>query len=79
IWSPEYIRNTGVPGYHFHFIDDKLERGGHLLDCNVTSAAVQIDPTTQFYMKLPNNERFLKADLSNENAKSLEMVETGNK
>lgn len=40
-------------GYHLHLITDSHSGGGHLLDCIVRKATIEIDQTRQFNMVLP--------------------------
>ena len=40
---PSYMAEVNVAGYHFHFISDDKFSGGHLLDCVVRNATIQID------------------------------------
>lgn len=62
---PEYMEGLNVPGYHFHFITDDRKAGGHVLDCLIEEAMVEIDYSSGFHMKLPENDGFFKADLAN--------------
>jgi acetolactate decarboxylase len=40
---PSYMAEVNVEGYHFHFISDDKLSGGHLLDCIVRNATIEID------------------------------------
>lgn len=42
-YFPDQFGGINTPGYHFHFIDDDLKRGGHVLECEIMSATVSID------------------------------------
>ncbi len=42
-WFPEYFDGVNFPGYHFHCLIDGKKGGGHLLDCNIDNAIVEID------------------------------------
>ncbi len=74
-WCPEYIQGINLPGYHFHFISDNRNSGGHLLELILKEGNVQVDYTTSFTMVLPENEEFLEADLSVNRQEELEQVE----
>jgi len=52
-----------VPGYHFHFISDDEKAGGHLLECKIKKARIEIDNTAEFFMVLPGDSPFYKVDL----------------
>ena len=56
---PEYIGQTNISGYHFHFITDDRKAGGHLLGCRMEKVRASIDYTENFLMRLPRNQSFL--------------------
>jgi len=60
---PDYIEGVNVPGYHFHFISDDEKAGGHLLECEVKKARIEIDNTAEFFMVLPKDRPFYQVDL----------------
>ena len=64
IWSPGFSSAFSVPGYHFHFLSEDRQRGGHLLDCAAGTLRLKMEALTDFHLALPETESFLKADLS---------------
>ena len=50
---PEWSEGIEVGGYHLHFIDNDLARGGHVLDFTVTSGTVQAESTSELEVELP--------------------------
>jgi len=52
---PNYMNEINVQGYHFHFISDDENSGGHLLDCIVRNATIEIDYTYEYELALPEN------------------------
>lgn len=64
--TPIYEQGIGVPGCHAHFISDKRDQGGHVVDFKLRSAHVEICPGTGLRLHLPLNEAFSNADLSPE-------------
>lgn len=72
---PEYTKGINLPGYHFHFITKDRGAGGHLLECTLQAANVEIDSTSKLYMVLPENNEFLKADLSGEKESQVKKAE----
>jgi len=72
---PIYIKGINVPGYHLHFITKDKKAGGHLLECQLQNVRIEIDYTSEFYMVLPENAEFYKADLEKEKHQELEKVE----
>ena len=51
-----------VPGYHLHFATADRTRGGHVLDCSLTSAAVQVDDSVDVHLELPPGIELGEAD-----------------
>jgi acetolactate decarboxylase len=52
---PSYMDQINVAGYHFHFITDDENAGGHLLDCIVRDVTIEIDYTYDYELALPEN------------------------
>lgn len=42
-WYPKYFDGVNFPGFHFHALTNDLSGGGHLLDCMIENANVEID------------------------------------
>lgn len=71
IWSPAFNSAFSVPGYHFHFLSEDRQRGGHLLDCRAPDLTIEGCEITEMHVSLPETEQFLKADLSRNPEKDL--------
>lgn len=63
-WTPVYAQGIAVSGYHFHFIDEALQKGGHVFDYVVDSVNVSIDQKTHMNLYIPDIKPFLNAELS---------------
>jgi len=72
---PTFVKGVNVPGYHFHFISDDRQSGGHLLECTLESGTAQIDTLENFKILLPSDPAFLKADFTHHDEQSVEAVE----
>ena len=75
LWSPGFSSAFSVAGYHFHFLSDDREHGGHLLDCAAGPLRLRVEALTDFHLALPETEAFLKADLSKNTADELAYAE----
>jgi acetolactate decarboxylase len=64
-----------IPGYHFHFLSDDRRHGGHLLECSTAPLRLRREELRNFHLALPENESFLKADLSKNAADELAYAE----
>jgi acetolactate decarboxylase len=74
-WSPEYVKTLEVPGYHLHFLDHDRSAGGHLMECSGRGLRVQVGQVSELRVALPENEEFLKADLTRDPARDLDRAE----
>ena len=61
--APYFTKGVMFPGYHFHFLTDHRDRGGHVLECRVRKATVAIDITPEFRLVLPGGGEFWQVDL----------------
>jgi acetolactate decarboxylase len=75
LWSPGFSSAFSVQGYHFHFISNDRQHGGHLLDIEAVQLRARIESLTDFHLALPSSEAFLKADLSKNTAEELAYAE----
>jgi acetolactate decarboxylase len=75
LWSPVFSSAFSIAGYHFHFISEDGKRGGHLLDCATGTLRLRMEALTDLHLALPENETFLKADLSKNTAEELTYAE----
>ena len=76
LWSPGFSSAFSVAGYHFHFLSEDRQEGGHLLDCESGSLRLRMEALTDFHLALPETESFLKADLSKNTADELAYAES---
>lgn len=67
---PIYMSGVNVAGWHFHFITDDRDAGGHVLDCSFETATAQIDELHGFDLRLPADKSFYEAELGTESLDS---------
>ncbi len=75
LWSPGFSSAFSIPGYHFHFLSEDRLHGGHLLACSTGPLRLRVEALTDFHLALPENEAFLKIDLSKNSADELAYAE----
>ena len=75
--SPEYVKGLCAVGYHFHFLSADESFGGHLLECAITQASAEVDDKTEFFMRLPNSEAFMNANLGSDKETEIAKAESG--
>ncbi len=76
LWMPAYMSGIGIPGYHFHFLTEDRERGGHLLGLTTGTGTIAIDRIDSFSVRLPGGDEFADLDLSGARTGELGKVET---
>lgn len=59
---PAWARGINAPGYHFHFVDEARERGGHVLDVAGRSMDAQIDTSRAVTVMTPDDPLFDNMD-----------------
>jgi acetolactate decarboxylase len=61
--TPAYLAQLNAAGYHFHFLSDDRQAGGHVLDAVIGPVRVDLQYLHDFRMLLPENAAFATADL----------------
>jgi len=74
-WSPSYVSALNVPGYHLHFISEDRSAGGHVLELSGSDLKLRIEEETALRLALPENEAFLRADLTRDVTEDLDKAE----
>ncbi|PSC70289.1 alpha-acetolactate decarboxylase [Micractinium conductrix] len=75
-WSPAFIGSTlTVPGYHFHYLSDDRQRGGHVLHTVLLQGSAQIMELHHAVADMPRTEAYMGADLANDAAEALGKAE----
>lgn len=52
-WFPSSMTGVDYVGYHLHIITDDKTAGGHVLDCIISNATIEIDQTNNYNLVLP--------------------------
>jgi acetolactate decarboxylase len=60
---PAYEKGINQVGYHYHFVSDDTQIGGHALDFTTGTVVVEVQILRQNSVWLPENSSFLKATL----------------
>ena len=72
---PAYAGGITVAGWHLHFISDRRDRGGHVLDFTTGKCRAEIDGVRNFRLALPDDSAFNKADLSGNKTAIINKIE----
>jgi len=76
---PAFMEGTYISGYHFHFLSDKKDSGGHMTDVVINNVTIEIDPLTSYTTELPQTDAFKHYDFTKDRTKEIESVENGKK
>ncbi|MEQ9618211.1 MAG: acetolactate decarboxylase [Deltaproteobacteria bacterium] len=76
---PEYLGSINATGFHFHFISEGKDSGGHVLDCKLNNVSVEIDQISDIRISLPDTGDFYRAELSKTGKSKLENADAGEK
>jgi len=76
IRSPAFSKGISVPGWHWHFISDAKEFGGHMLSGSLVKGVVTVARVRKLDVQLPDTDDFAKADQAKDRAVELQQVES---
>jgi acetolactate decarboxylase len=74
-WLPQYLAGVNLAGYHFHFLTDDRQAGGHLLECRLVAGTLEVDYTYGLKLVLPQQSDFFTTDLTKDNREELKKIE----
>lgn len=74
---PPYLAGINIDGYHFHFLNDALNAGGHILGAEMNHVQVEIAELKDFRLEVPKDKPFMEYNFKNANKPELEKVEKG--
>lgn len=73
---PNYYATLNTSGWHFHFLSDNKQQGGHVTNLVLAQPSkVQIDITPYIQIYMPSQESFNSIDLSHDWSKEIQDVE----
>jgi acetolactate decarboxylase len=72
---PAYAEGIEVSGYHLHFIDERRERGGHVLGSRSNGLRARFDPSDDLHVELPPGVELADPELAAATHAAVERVE----
>ena len=72
---PAYLSGVNLADYHFHFLSDDKQRGGHVLDCTLEKGDLKLQALRDFEMVLPRGRDFDRANLEVGQGEALDQTE----
>ncbi|KWT91088.1 acetolactate decarboxylase [Candidatus Magnetominusculus xianensis] len=76
-YFPETFGGLSVGGFHVHFLSDDRKSGGHLMSCQVSRAAVDIDYLTDFSLELPKSGGTYGKSIGTAQKQEVDLIEKG--
>jgi acetolactate decarboxylase len=76
---PSFMEGAHISGYHFHFLSDKKDAGGHIIDLKTKSITIEIDKLDSYTVDLPQNADFAHFDFKKDRKEEIKSVENGKK
>lgn len=67
---PGYLSGVNAKGFHFHFIDEKRDAGGHVLGLKTGKIKIEIEKITDLKMMIPSGKNYEDLNLGKEGAAS---------
>jgi acetolactate decarboxylase len=74
-FHPQYLAGVNVTGFHCHFLTPDRRAGGHLLDCRIKQAKVELERLDDIQLRLPVTAEFSRTDLSGDKQQQIKQVE----
>ncbi|MEE9911232.1 MAG: acetolactate decarboxylase [Deltaproteobacteria bacterium] len=74
-YTPPFVPSINVPGYHFHFINDSMSAGGHLLNCEPNHLDIRLQIFFSMELSLPKTLDYLTVTFVRDAEKDLEKAE----
>lgn len=76
LYCPDYMAGINLPTWHFHFITDQRDKGGHLLGINIKSAKGTMDKMEDYNLVLPSSSTFENMELAKDLSKETQKTES---
>lgn len=57
-YSPVFSADTGIPGYHFHFISDDRRSSGHVTSFTLSTGHVDAARINEYSLRLPESAEY---------------------
>jgi len=74
---PSYMEGANITGYHFHFLSQEKNAGGHVIDFVTDKITIEIDFLNNFAVSLPQTPEFQNFDFKQDRSDEVKSVENG--
>lgn len=76
---PAFMDNTNISGYHFHYLSEQKDAGGHMIDMMTEDISVEIDILDSYTVQVPVTKGYEQFDFKKNRAEDIKSVERGGK
>jgi acetolactate decarboxylase len=76
---PAFMEGAHISGYHFHFLSDSKDHGGHVTDVIADDITIEVDTLSSYTMDLPQTDDFKNFDFKKDRKEEIKSVENGKK
>jgi acetolactate decarboxylase len=74
---PAYMDNTNISGYHFHYLSDQKDAGGHIVDLITGEVDIEISFMDSYTIQVPSTPAFNHFDFKKDRQEDIKSVERG--
>ncbi len=79
VYYPDYMAGINAAGWHFHFISEDRNHGGHVFDLHMLRGRAVIDKIQRLTIQLPSEPSFDTYSLTEASQQEIRQVEQGRK
>ena len=76
---PAFLEGQLISGYHFHFLSDSKDKGGHLIDVVADDIIIEVDTLNSYTIDVPQTDDFKNFNFKTDRKEEIKAVENGKK
>lgn len=76
---PSFMDNTNIAGYHFHYLSQQKDAGGHIIELKTSDIVIEIDVLDSYTVQVPVTKDFQHFDFKKNREEDIKNVERGGK
>ena len=74
---PAFLEGQLISGYHFHFLSDAKDKGGHLIDLVADDIVIEVDKLNSYTIDVPQTNDFKNFNFKTNREEEIKAVENG--
>ena len=76
---PTFLEGQLISGYHFHFLSDTKDNGGHLIDLMTGDITIEVEMLNNYTINIPQTADFINFYFKKDRTQEIKSVENGKK